>query len=342
MMCRHRRHGVVLMKSIRKILVAVKNTRQKRCPAVIKAATLAHALGAQLELFHVISGPVAFEAFAPGTMEKMQEEARALQLARLEKIAAPLRHRGIKVSTAVEWDFPAHEALIRRARRVRAHLVVAGRHESRHVAPWLLRYADWELVRQSPVPVLLVKNARPYRAPRLLAAVDPSHAFAKTAQLDKAILQLGAQVGTALRGQLHVLHAYMPTVLGMDEADLTAVNASQRIADQAAAGARTRLEKSLRSAGVASLAAARRHLIPLHPVASIPRLARRIGCDIDVIGAISRSGLKGLLIGNTAERLLDDLPCDLLVVKPRGFATRVPARVRGPELYFAPPPSGML
>src|SRR5688572_11763322 len=110
MMCRHCLARSRHMKAIRKILVAVKNTRQKRCPAVIKAATLAHALRAQLELFHVISGPVAIEAFAAGAMEKVQEKERALQLARLEKIAAPLRGRGINVSTAVEWDFPSHEA----------------------------------------------------------------------------------------------------------------------------------------------------------------------------------------------------------------------------------------
>jgi universal stress protein E len=47
-----------------------------------------------------------------------------------------------------------------------------------------------------------------------------------------------------------------------------------------------------------------------------------------VMGALARSGLKRLLIGNTAERLLDHLPCDLLVVKPVGFRPRVARRRR--------------
>jgi len=38
-----------------------------------------------------------------------------------------------------------------------------------------------------------------------------------------------------------------------------------------------------------------------------------------VIGAISRSRLESALIGHTAERLLDHVPCDLLIVKPDGF-----------------------
>jgi len=45
-----------------------------------------------------------------------------------------------------------------------------------------------------------------------------------------------------------------------------------------------------------------------------------------VMGAVSRSGLKRLFIGNSAERLLDKLDCDVLVVKPRRFTSPVPRR----------------
>lgn len=38
-----------------------------------------------------------------------------------------------------------------------------------------------------------------------------------------------------------------------------------------------------------------------------------------VMGAISRSRLDRALIGHTAERLLDECPCDILVIKPDGF-----------------------
>jgi hypothetical protein len=45
------------------------------------------------------------------------------------------------------------------------------------------------------------------------------------------------------------------------------------------------------------------------------------------MGAVSRAGLKRVFIGNTAERMLDMLDCDVLVVKPPGFvsALRLPA-----------------
>ena len=55
------------------------------------------------------------------------------------------------------------------------------------------------------------------------------------------------------------------------------------------------------------------------------------------MGAVSRSGLKRVFIGNTAERVLNDLPCDVLVVKPAHFAKRVPDKVRGMRVV-APEP----
>ena len=47
------------------------------------------------------------------------------------------------------------------------------------------------------------------------------------------------------------------------------------------------------------------------------------------MGAISRSGMKGVFIGNTAERVLNGLKCDVLVVKPRGFKCQVQCETRG-------------
>jgi universal stress protein E len=75
-------------------------------------------------------------------------------------------------------------------------------------------------------------------------------------------------------------------------------------------------------------------------VDAIPELVRKLGCDIVVMGAISRSGMKRVVIGNTAERLLDDLPCDLLIVKPPSFVSSVAARSRDPHFVAIGVPYG--
>jgi universal stress protein E len=46
------------------------------------------------------------------------------------------------------------------------------------------------------------------------------------------------------------------------------------------------------------------------------------------MAAISRSGLRQLFIGNTAEAVLDNLNCDVLIVKPAQFVSGVPSRRR--------------
>jgi len=49
--------------------------------------------------------------------------------------------------------------------------------------------------------------------------------------------------------------------------------------------------------------------------------AERVRADIVVMGAVSRSRLQRIFVGNTAERVLDHLPCDVLIVKPTEFAS---------------------
>lgn len=333
-----------MTRPIRRILVAVKDVRGRAPATLRKAAKLARALDARLELFHAISEPVAVDAMllANQDLEKLGKQQRQRCLQRLEALAAPLRRTGVAVDVAAEWDHPAHEALIRRARRIRADLIVAERHAGRHLAPWLLRYADWELLRQSPVPLLLVRTSRQYDSPRILAAIDPAHEFAKTARLDQDILQLGARLATATRGSLHVVHAFVATLAGMSAAELQAPDASAQIVTRAAAQAKKRFDKALRSARLGRLAPNRRHLLARPAVDAIRQLVKDVRCDLVVMGAVSRSGLKRLAIGNTAERLLDDLPCDVLIVKPPGFASNVQPRSRGPQFVTVGPPSGLL
>ena len=73
-------------------------------------------------------------------------------------------------------------------------------------------------------------------------------------------------------------------------------------------------------------------MIDRDPVTGISAVARKVRADLVVMGAVSRSGLKRLFIGNTAERVLNTLPCDVLVVKPAHFEKRVSAKLRGMRL----------
>lgn len=310
------------MRAIRRILVAVKDPGARSLPAVAKATQLARSLGAQLELFHAVDSPhyVDMLGMTADRTRQMECDETGEYLQRLERLAARARLHTPRVSVAVELDYPAYEAIVRRALKTGADLIVAECHAGARVAPGLLRLADWELLRLSAVPVLLVKRTRPYHHPTVVMALDPSHAFAKPAKLDAEIVQAGSAVSAGLRGKLHAVHAFPAASAGPS--------------GPAAAGARAGLDQALRTTGIAPGC---RHLVPGDPTLAVRDTARRLAADIVVVGAVSRSGLKRAFIGNTAERLLDCLPCDLLIVKPEGFRSPVARSARGARLLAVEP-----
>ena len=124
------------------------------------------------------------------------------------------RKHGVEANSSVEWDYPPHEAVVRRASAIGAEMIVAECHKGARTRPWLIHLTDWELLRTSPVPVLLLKSGKPYHRPLLLAAVDPAHAHAKPGELDKRIVDAAAELGKGLRGALHVMHANYPSIVG--------------------------------------------------------------------------------------------------------------------------------
>jgi universal stress protein E len=324
------------MRNLRRILVAIKNPALRKQPALRKAAQLAAACGARLEIFHAICDPVYLDAFALEgmTLQQTQRQWRDRVEARLEKHAAELRHDGLAVSVSSEWDFPAYEAVIRRAARIDADLIVAERHATRHVLPWLLRFNDWELLRRSPVPVLLIKRSAAYRKPAVLAAIDPSHSFAKPAKLDGEILAAANLMSLALQGKLHVAHAWPGALLPTDRMSPMSAGLAASVEKRATREAHAAFKTALTQAGVS---VARRHFVTGHAVDVIPSLARKAHAGIVVMGAISRSGLKRLVVGNIAEQVLDALSCDVLVIKPTQFESRVKGNPRGVQLIPTPP-----
>ncbi len=301
-------------KLCRRILVAVRDPVRVPRAQLKKAARLARLSGARIELFHSL-GSVRL----PGRDPIAVKANRALERLKGQRCFA-----GLKVTSHMHWDYPPHEAVIRRALETRADFIVAASASHGLGRRMFLENTDWELIRHCPVPLLFVKSSRDYARPAVLAAVDPFHAHAKPAALDARLLARGAQITRLLHGKLHMFHAYLPLVVNMlvpiDQGPIW----MPREAEQAHALATERAFNRL--AESAGIPAARRHLtigdVPDRLVAAV----RRSGAQIVVMGAVSRSGLKRFFIGSTAEIVLDALHCDVLILKPRGFTTRVPRR----------------
>ncbi len=314
------------------ILVAVKEPGRTPRLALSKAAALARSLSARIELFHAIADPIITDSLRHGKRPVSRSEAMASVVAERErKLARLLRSaalRGVRASVHVEWDFPAQEAIVRRALKLRAGLVVL--ESERHLpgANLITTHSDWELIRTCPCPLLLARRGVGYQRPIVLAALDPRHAHDKPARLDRLLLQAAAATTRALGGELHAAHAYLPPTHFIPTVPGDPI-ASAWVPQEIVASHRKRLALALaKLARKASIPKARQHLLVGEPAHELPHCARRLRAQLVVMGAVSRSGLKRLFVGHTAQRALGRMPCDVLVVKPKGFKAPVPRQSR--------------
>jgi universal stress protein E len=183
------------------------------------------------------------------------------------------------------------------------------------------------LIRGCTSPLLLVKPTHWSSAIRTLAAVDPGHAADKPAALDHEICEWGVTLANALQGEAHAVHMYFPSALLIASAAATGVPVAvatgveqQMIEDER----QSRLKLVQDITKIHNLAPERTRLMLGSAVDLLSEEAERVRADVVVMGAVSRSRLQRVFVGNTAERVLDHLPCDVLVVKPLDFASDLP------------------
>jgi universal stress protein E len=302
-----------------RILAIVDPTAQQQ-PAVEKAAKLAAVSRAHLELAicdyePAYSGEPFFDSEA---LRSMREAFMAERRQLLERLATPLRAGGLVVETHVHWRNPLHRGIVERVQETAPSLVVKDTHYHSPLRRSIFTNTDWNLIRACPAPLLLVKPSEWSTRPRLLAALDPGHAGDKPAALDRRILDVATLLQSMLGGELHAAHAFWPTALlaattPVVGAPFAVGAATLEMVDTE----RQRLRDALASlVAQRPIAAQHLHFEEGTPVEVLPALAARLAVDIVVIGAVSRSRARELFIGSTADRVLDRLPCDVLVVHP--------------------------
>ena len=59
------------------------------------------------------------------------------------------------------------------------------------------------------------------------------------------------------------------------------------------------------------------------PDEEVIKAVGQLDVDVIVMGTVGRVGVSGLLIGNTAEKVLRLVECSVLAVKPAGFVSPV-------------------
>lgn len=313
-------------------ILCVIDTQDETHSALKRAAWLAARAGASIELtsFHYNDYLVGHPLFDEQLLQRARDKAVFEDRKRLERLARPLRESGLEVDTAAIWDHPLYEGIVRRACASGADIVLKDTHHHTVMDVSSLSNADWNLIRTCPLPLWLVKPREFPESPRLIAAIDPMNGHDKPSALDDAILRLSNSIATAVGGDVHAFHSFDPRLIASMATLNAYVAASLRMDDiktEIEEQHRRRFNEVVESHGIA---AERAHMVAGLTHRELPALTTELSASLVVMGAMNRDWLQRILIGSTAERTLDQLPCDLLIVKPDWFKSPVPMGVEDP------------
>ncbi|HEY0942617.1 MAG TPA: universal stress protein [Steroidobacter sp.] len=293
-------------RALKTLLVVINDPFSKHQPALTKAMALSARSGAKLVLFNSFMIPQPVNDVPMTSRPQIIASATRQRRERMEELIQNAGVRGAKCIAA--WDYPAHEAIVRQVAKTKPDLVITASHRHGRLARWLLANTDWELIRQCPCPVWFVRSPEMVAEPNILVAVDPFHEHDKPAALDERLVQTARVVADQFGGRASLVHACQVPDGARAVRSLVVARAKQAVQDLASRH------------GIAAEACDVRVGAPEDV---IPSIERRIAADLLVMGAVSRSIDAHPVIGNTAERVIDRVSCDLLVIKPS--RARVPA-----------------
>ena len=295
-----------MAKNKRVVLVVVDPTASSH-PSIERAAWLARHEPAQIELFISDYAPQLAQSRNGGTADARANVVERHRN-RLEQLAEPLRAEGLAVAVDARWDYPLHDSIVRKTVDAGADLVIKDTHYHSVLKRSIFSNTDWSLIRNCGATLWLVKPRAPGQRPCFIAAVDPLHERDKPAGL-----------GGALSGEVHVFHAFDVAAALAVTTDAMSMPIALPLNELTDAMRAEHTEAVARLCKQHDVPPERTHVHQGGTRQLLLALTEQLRADAVVMGAVSRSGLKGLFLGNTAEDVLDRLHCDLIIVKPEGF-----------------------
>ena len=223
----------------------------------------------------------------------------------LKTLAEEAAQKNVKAEIVVGLG-SSWERLIERVKEFHHDLVIAGIRDRGPLARLLFGSTAMKLLRYCPCPVWVAKPQKDDGRTIILAAHDLT-------DVGQRALELAASFANLCKGQLLIFHAFETTPHhGLAGSDVEA--AETRIRHNAA-------EEILRDSisALENCPAFELVIRKGRPDTELLLLVKQRDVDVVVMGMRSRTGLGAMLIGNTAERLLPELNCSVLAIKPEGY-----------------------
>lgn len=277
------------------------------------ASSLARLHGAKVVVVHALAPPIPpagspdFVALPPDYELHFRQAAEQ----RLLAVASEIQAAG-PATTSELLIGPSAATVLEAATKHAADVIVVGTRGLTGFRHLLLGSTAERIVHAAKVPVLVVHPQDPNGARRLRTVLVPTDFSEDAAYAVRAAQRIlhAAEPGA----RLLLLHAYH---LPVEFTALGTMPVTPTLFADAQEQARKHLEemaKPLRDAGLAVDTVAREGYAPT----VIEEVARTEAVDLIAMGTHGRSGLQRLLLGSTAERVVQHAPCPVLVVHREG------------------------
>ena len=286
-------------------------------PALEQAVGLATRCGARVKIVDVLPRvPAGVRHFVTPDLEKELIDHRR---ERLTAIADSVQ--GVTVTTELLRGRPGI-ALIQDVLRSGHDLLVRSHGRDLAEGPKPFGAIDMELLRQCPCPVWLVgRRGSPSDRWRILAAIHANPSEPAEQELNGTILDWALTLKAFGDADLTLLQAWTPYGASLLRSRMSPdeftefIETSRRTEDEALSGLIEPFKDRLTNVAV--------ELVEGEPEDAIARFVESHGIDVVVMGTVARTGIAGLVMGNTAERVLQRLRGSVLAVKPPGFKSPV-------------------
>jgi nucleotide-binding universal stress UspA family protein len=289
------------------------------------ALGLARRCGAELRLVRVHVPPTpAYGDGISGFESTFDPEARRGELVELEQTTARIRAQGdVKVNSTL-LDGAVVAELLSAAKD--ADLVVMTTHGRGPLARfWLGSVAD-ELVRQIPIPVLLLRphegradltNEASWR--HMLIPLDGS-------ALAEQVLEASVALGTLTKAEYTLFRVIPPMVRGLSvsaeelvgRVDEKMLSQLRSFHDEDRAAAHEYLDRVAKPLRAQSLKVNTRVVVHELPAVAILDEAKAGRADVVALATHGRRGIRRLMLGSVADKVLRASPVPILLHGPRG------------------------
>jgi universal stress protein E len=295
--------------------------------AVERAVSLARQNEARLMVLTVVKelpadARMAITAMSPQELLELVINDRR---EKVDALAADIGQQGVDVSSQVVTGTPFLE-IIRQVLRDKHDLVILAAEGKGGLKERLFGSTSTHLMRKCPCPVWVVKAAKRAKYKRILAAVDTTSDFPDSDRdsLNPLIMQLASSLAQMDGSDLHLVQVWFlfaeEYLEGRAQLGKSGI---QNLREDTKRQYTSKLNSLLAGINLKGLVVHK--YLPRSDNASriIVKLAKNKKIDLLVMGTVCRTGLAGFFIGNTAEKVLSEVNCSVLTVKPEGFVTPV-------------------